>query len=79
VFSARVAVLGVERLEAVAAVRLAVLHDVALAAEGGLALVATEVPHVPVPALGLGALVSEDDLREEDIVFVSQENSNTED
>lgn len=62
---AGVAVLGVERLEAGAAVRPSLLHDVALASQHGLALEAAEVLHVPVATLGLGALIGKDDLREE--------------
>lgn len=62
VFSAGLAVLSVQRLEAAAAVRPAVLHDVALAAQDGLALEAGEVLHVPVAALRLSALVGKDDL-----------------
>lgn len=38
------------------------LHDVALAAQHCLALEAAKVFHVPVPPLGFGALVGEDDL-----------------
>lgn len=60
---AGVAVLGVERLEAGAAVGSALLHDVALAPQHRLTLETAEVLHVPVPALCLGALVCEDDLR----------------
>ena len=62
VLATGVAVLGVEGLEAVAAVRASVLHDVPLASERDLALEAAEVLHVPVPALRLRALVSKDDL-----------------
>lgn len=58
----RVAVLGVERLKAGAAVWSSFLHDVPLAAQYCLALEAAEVLHVPVPALCLGALISKDDL-----------------
>lgn len=66
-----VTVLCVERLKAVAAVWSSILHDVALAAEGSLTLVATEVLHVPVPALCLGALISKDYLHDPDITLVS--------
>lgn len=59
---AGVAVLGVERLEAGAAVGPSLLHDVALAPQHGLALEAAEVLHVPVATLGLGALIRKDDL-----------------
>ncbi|KAK0145946.1 hypothetical protein N1851_015130 [Merluccius polli] len=52
--SQRVAVLGVERLVAGAAVRPALPHDVALAAQRRLALEAAEVLHVPVSPLRLG-------------------------
>lgn len=62
-FPAGVAVLGVERLEAGAAVGPTLLHDVALAAQDRLALEAAEVLHVPVAALGLRALVRQDNLR----------------
>ena len=65
-FSTCVTVLCVKGLEAVAAVWPSILHDVALAAEGGLALVAAEVPHVPVPALCLSAFISKDYLRDPD-------------
>lgn len=73
VFSARVAVLCIKGLEAVAAVGPSVLHDVALAAEGGLALVAAEVLHVPVPALRLGAFISKDYLRGQNMSFISKD------
>lgn len=58
-----VAVFRVQRLEAVTTVGPPLLHDVALAAQHRLALEAAEVFHVPVPALGFGTLVCEDDLR----------------
>ena len=64
VLAAGVAVLGVEGLEAVATVRAAVLHDVALAPQHRLTLEAAEVLHVPMPALRLGAFVSKDDLHQ---------------
>lgn len=67
VFSTCVTVLCIKGLEAVAAVWPSVLHDVALAAEGGLTLVATEVLHVPVPALCLSAFISKDNLHNKDI------------
>lgn len=38
------------------------LHDVALATQHCLALEAAKVFHVPVPPLGFGAFVGEDDL-----------------
>ena len=60
--AARVAELGVEALEAAAAVGSAVPHDVALSAELAVTLEAAEVFHVPATALRLRALVSEDDL-----------------
>ena len=63
VLATSLAVLGVERLEAATAVRAAVLHDVPLAPQHGLALVAGKVLHVPVASLGLRALVRQDDLR----------------
>lgn len=62
VFSTCVTVLCIKGLEAVAAVWSSILHDVALPAKGGLTLVATEMLHVPVPALRLSALISKDDL-----------------
>lgn len=62
VFSTGLTVLGIERLEAAAAVRPAVLHDVALAAQDGLAFETGEVLHVPVSPLSLCALVCKDDL-----------------
>lgn len=72
-FSTCVTVLCIKRLEAVAAVWLSVLHDVALAAESGLTLVAAEVLHVPVPALCLGAFISKDYLHDKDITFISED------
>lgn len=65
-FSAGIAVLCIEGLKAVAAVWSSVLHDVALATESGLTFVATEVLHVPVSALSLGAFVSKNDLQDRD-------------
>lgn len=62
---AGVAVLGIERLETGATVGPTFLHDVALAAQHRLTLKAAEVLHVPVAALGFGALVRQDDLRME--------------
>ena len=64
VLPAGVAVLGVEGLEAGAAVGPALLHDVALAPQHRLTLEAAEVLHVPMPALRLGAFVSKDDLHQ---------------
>lgn len=63
-FSAGVAVLGVEGLETSAAVRPTLFHDVALATQNRLALETAEVLHVPVPAFCFCALIREDDLRE---------------
>lgn len=60
--SAGVAVLGVQRLVAAAAVRVALPHDVALAAQRSLALKTAEVLHVPVPSLGLRTLVCQNNL-----------------
>lgn len=60
---AGVAVLGVEGLEAGAAVGPTLLHDVALAPQHRFALEAAEVLHVPVTALCFSALIREDDLR----------------
>lgn len=62
-FSAGVAVLGVEGLETSAAIRPTLFHDVALATQDRLALETAEVFHVPVPAFCLRALIREDDLR----------------
>lgn len=59
-FSACIAVLCIKGLKAVAAVWPSILHDVALAAECGLTLIATEVLHVPVPALRFSAFISKD-------------------
>lgn len=73
VFSTCVTVLCIKGLEAVAAVWPSVLHDVSLAAKGGLTLVATEVLHVPVPALCLSAFISKDYLREPYITFISED------
>lgn len=61
-FSTGLAVLSVQRLEAAAAVRPAILHDVALTAEDRLAFETGEVLHVPVAAFCFCALVSKDDL-----------------
>lgn len=63
VLSAGVAVLGVERLEAVTAVGSALPHDVTLPPQHGLTLEAAEVTHVPVATLRLRALVRKDDLQ----------------
>lgn len=63
-FSAGVAVLGVEGLETSAAVRPTLFHDVALATQNRLALETAEVLHVPVPAFCFCALIRKDDLRE---------------
>lgn len=60
--SAGVAVLGVQRLVAGAAVRAALPHDVALAAQCRLALETTEVLHVPVAPLRLRTLVCQNNL-----------------
>lgn len=62
-FPAGVAVLGVQGLEAGAAVGPSLLHDVALAPQHSLALETAEVLHVPVTPLCLGALIRKDDLR----------------
>lgn len=70
VFSTCVTVLCIKGLKAVAAVWPPILHDVALASEGGLTLVATEVLHVPVPALCLSAFIGKDNLHEPDIIFI---------
>lgn len=62
VLGAGVAVLGVEGLEAAAAVGPAILHDVPLPPQHRLAFKAAEVLHVPVPPFGLSAFVSKNDL-----------------
>ena len=66
VLSTCIAVLCIERLKAIAAMWPSIFHDVALAAERGLTFVATEVLHVPVPALCLSAFVGEDYLRDQE-------------
>ncbi len=73
VFSACVTVLCIEGLKAVAAVRPSILHDVALAAEGGRTLVAAEVLHVPVPALCLSAFIGKDYLHDPDVTLISKD------
>lgn len=73
VFSTCITVLRVKGLKAVAAVWSSIFHDVALAAEGGLTLVAAEVLHVPVSALCLGAFISKDYLCDPDIIFISKD------
>lgn len=55
-------VLSIEGLEAAAAVRPSILHDVPLSAQNGLALETSKVLHVPVAALSLCALVGKNDL-----------------
>lgn len=60
--AAIVAVLGEHVVEAAETVRLALSHDVALAAELLVAVEACEVLHVPRSTLGLGALVGQDNL-----------------
>lgn len=67
VFSTCITVLCIKGLKAVAAVWTPILHDVALAAKGGLALIAAEVLHVPVPALCLSAFISKNNLCDQDI------------
>lgn len=62
VFSAGVAVLGVQGLVAGAAVGPALPHDVALAAQRSLAFEAAEVLHVPVSPFCLRALVCQNNL-----------------
>lgn len=51
-----------------------ILHDVALATESGLTFIATEVLHVPVSALSLGAFVSKNDLQDRNGHNKSQQN-----
>lgn len=65
-FPAGIAVLGVQRLVAGAAVRSALPHDVTLAAQRSLALKTAEVLHVPVSPLGLRAFIRQNDLRRRD-------------
>lgn len=65
VLPAGLTVLGVQGLEAAAAERAAVLHDVPLPSQGRLTLQAAEVPHVPVATLRFCALVGKNDLRKE--------------
>lgn len=65
VFPTAITVLSVAGLVAGAAVGAALTHDIALPSQRCFAFEAAEVPHVPVPALGLGALRGEDDLRGE--------------
>ena len=64
VFTAGVTVLCVEGLKAVATVWVSILHDVALAAQRSLTLIAAEVFHVPMPALRLRTLISKDNLKQ---------------
>ena len=61
-FAAGVAVLGEDGVETVEAVGTGVARDVALAAQHAVALETGEVAHVPRPALGLGALVGQNQL-----------------
>jgi hypothetical protein len=60
--AAIVAVLGEHVVEAAETVRLALSHDVALAAELLIAVEACKVLHVPRTTLGLGALIGQDNL-----------------
>ena len=62
---ARLAVLCIQGLEAAAAERAAVLHDVPLPTQDRLALQAAEVFHVPVSPLGFCAFICKDDLQTE--------------
>lgn len=73
-----ITVLRIKGLKAVAAVWSSIFHDVALAAEGGLTLIAAEVLHVPVPALCLGAFISKDYLCEPDNTSISRDILHTE-
>ena len=61
---ARVAVLGKHAVEAGQTIRPPVPHDVSLSPELEITLETRKVLHVPRAALGLGALVGEDDLRD---------------
>lgn len=65
VLGAGVAVLGVQGLEAAAAVGPPILHDVTLPPQNCLTLEAAEMLHVPVPPFSLSALVGKNDLGEE--------------
>lgn len=64
VFAAGLAVFCVQRLEAAAAVRLTVFHDVPLTTQNGLAFKAGKVLHVPVTTFCFGAFVGENNLKE---------------
>lgn len=70
-FPAGVAVLCIEGLEAGAAVRPALLHDVSLSPQHSFTFEAAEVLHVPVAPLCLGALIRENDLRKERLGRIS--------
>jgi hypothetical protein len=61
--TAGVARLGIERFEALAAVRTSGAHYVPLAAKMSVAFEAFEMAHVPTLTLGFGALVGEDYLK----------------
>lgn len=61
-FSAGLTVLGIQRLKAAATIWPAILHDVTLPPQNGLAFKTGEVLHVPVAPLSLRALISKDDL-----------------
>lgn len=67
--AAIVAVLGEHVVEASQAVRLALAHDVALAAELLIAVEAGKVLHVPRPALSFRALVGENYLNEKTMLI----------
>ena len=56
------AVLNVHLFETLAAVGLGSLHEITLTTKKLVAVEASEVGHVPAAALGLGALVAENDL-----------------
>lgn len=61
--AAGLTVLGVQGLEAAAAERAAVLHDVPLSPQDRLALKAAEVFHVPMATLCFCALISKNYLQ----------------
>lgn len=63
--AAGLAELRIEVLEAAAAAGPAALHDVPLSTQRQVTLQAAEVLHVPAPALGLRAFLSEDQLGRE--------------
>lgn len=61
-FSAGLAVLGIQRLKAATTIRPAILHDITLSPQNRLTFKTGEVLHVPVTPLGFRAFVRKDDL-----------------